>query len=174
MGAVIKGAVVYQESRNESDYRYDILGKNSEVFTGPDASHYGGDLVQVTSGLLNVGTVTVVGIVAKTATMASTNQTVAKVYPAFTPISPDTIFLMGTNADLTGNATDGGTYYPVTGATGNQQVNVSAGVVTGASRTVEIVKVDPFNIGGTGSGSGLRQVLVRIVKTPYSNVNITA
>jgi hypothetical protein len=174
MGAVIKGAVVYQEARNESDYRYDILGKNSEVFTGPDASHFGGDLVQVSSGVLKVGTSAVVGVIAKTATMSSTNQTAAKVYPAFIPVAPDTIFLMGTNADLTGNATDGGTYYGVTGATGNQQVDVTTGVRTGSARTVEIVKVDPFNIGGTGSGSGLRQVLVRIVNTPYSNVNITA
>lgn len=167
MAAILYGARLWNTGGNSANYRGDVLGKNSEVFAS-------GDLVQLTSGLLNVGTVTCVGVVAKTATMTSTNQTVAKVSPLIIPVTEDTIFLMGTNSDLTGNATDAGTYYPVTGATGAQQVNVSAGVVTGAARTVEIVKVDPENIGGTGSGSGLRRCLVRIVKTPYTNVQITS
>lgn len=165
--AVLSGAVVWSENRNESDLYYDSFGKNSEVFAS-------GDLVQLTSGLLNVGTVTVVGVAAKTATMTSTNQTVAKVQPAYTPISDSTLLLMGTNSDLTGNATDPGTYYSVTGATGAQKVDVTKGVTTSSLRVVEIVQVDPRNIGGTGSGSGLREVLVRIVKTPYTNVQITS
>src|SRR3990167_28711 len=167
MAQVIYGASVAQDFGNSDNFRQDTLGKNSEAFTG-------GDIVQITSGVLLVGTVTAVGIVAKTATMTSTNQTVAKVSPLFTPFSQDGIYLMGTNSDLTGNATDGGTYYSVTGATGAQQVDVTKGAQTGATRSVEIVKVDPFGIGGTGSGSGLRQVLVRWLKTPYYNVTLTA
>lgn len=170
---VIYGAFVNQERNNESNIFYDAFGKNSEAFTR-------GDLVGVASGLMRVITATaagetvpVTGIAIKTATMTSTNQTVAKVSPGYIP-ADETIFLMGTNSDLTGNATNGGTYYGVTGTTGVQQVDVATGVTTGASRVVEVVQVDPFNEGGTGSGSGLRKVLVRIVKTPYTNVNITA
>ncbi len=167
MAQIIYGATVAKEGQNGSNLSFDAFGKNSEVFAS-------GDIVQLTSGLLNVGTVTMVGVVLKTQTMTGTNATVAKVTPGYVPITDTTIFLMGTNADLTGNGTDAGTYYPITGATGAQQVNVSGGVTAGLGRSVEIVEVDPFGIGGTGSGSGLRQVLVRLIKTPYTNVNITA
>jgi hypothetical protein len=150
MAAVLYGATVYNESNPGSVvYRQDALGKNSEVFTQ-------GDIVGLSSGLLLVTTATMIGVVTRTQTMASTNQTVAKVAPLYVPITDDTLFLMGTDSDLTGNATDGGTYYSITGATGTQQVAVSDGVRTGANRNVEIVEVDPFNIGGTGLGSGLR------------------
>ncbi len=165
--AVLTGAVLFKSPVQDVNYENDAFGKNSEVFAS-------GDLVQLSSGLLNVGTVTIVGVVAKTATMTSNNATVAKVQPLYQPIGQNDIFLMGTNSDLTGNGTDAGTYYSVTGATGAQKVDVTKGAVTGALRTVEIVEVDPRNIGGTGSGSGLREVLVRILKTPYQNVNITA
>lgn len=167
MGATYNGALLWQENRNESDYRSDAIGKNSEVFAT-------GDIVSLSSGVLKVGTIGIVGVVAKTVTMASTNQTSAKVAPSYIPVDNNTLFLMSTNSDLTGNATDPGTYYMVTGGTGAQKVNVSGGVATGSSRTVEIVKVDPYNEGGTGSGSGVRKVIVRFVNTPYSNVNITA
>lgn len=165
--AAITGASVAQENRSESDVRYDTIGKNSEVFTV-------GDLVGLSSGVLLVQTTSVIGVIVKTVTMASTNQTVAKVTPGYTPIDNNTILLMGTDSDLTGNATDGGTYYMVTGATNAQKVKVSAGVTATTLRTVEIVKVDPFNEGGTGAGSGVRKCLVRVVKTPYTNVTITA
>ena len=167
MARIIYGAEVFRTGGNELNYFSDAFGKNSEVFAD-------GDLVSLSSGLLLVGTSPVVGVVAKTATMTSTNATVAKVSPSYVPVNDETLFLMGTNSDLTGNGTDAGTYYTVTGVTGTQQVNVSKGVVTGALRTVEIVEVDPFNEGGTGSGSGLRQCVVRILKTPYSNVSITS
>jgi hypothetical protein len=114
-----------------------------------------------------------VGVVVKTQTMTSTNTTVAKVYPSFIPIYDDQLWLMGTDSDLTGDSTNGGTYYGLTGATGAQQVYVSNGVSTTTLRAVEIVKVDPFNKGGSGAGSGLRECLVRILKTPYTNITTT-
>lgn len=148
----------------EVDARYDIIGNNSEVFTAGDVvTTSGGDLVVASA------TSVVFGAVIKTATMTSDNETVAKVCPAVIP-PENTVFLMGTNADLSGNDTDVGTYYKLTGATGAQQVDVTSGVTTTTSRIVEIVKVDPRNIGGTGSGSGLRECLVRFVKTPILNV----
>ncbi len=101
--------------------------------------------------------------------MASDNQTVAKIAPAYIP-AEDTVFFMYTNADLTGNATNGGTYYGLTGATGAVVVDVTSGVTATTSRQVEIVQVDPYNKGGTGSGSGLRQCLVRFFRTPTRNV----
>ncbi len=164
--ATIFGATVFQEGGNSSNTRYDTLGKDSEVFAP-------GDVVGISSGVLLVatGTSVLVGVATKTATMGGTNDTV---YPPYIPIKDDTIFLMGTNADLTDNETNGGTYYHLSGATGAVTVDVTAGVATTTGRQVEIVKVDPLGIGGSGSGSGLRNVLVRLINTPYSNVNITA
>lgn len=170
MAITIYGAYVVQEGRNESDFRYDTIGKNSEAITSADP-------LTIASGVLAVAgtTDTIIGVAARTQTMTSDNQTVAKVTPAFTPIADSTIFLMGTNADLTGNATNGGTYYKLTAATtGTVQVDVTSGVQTTSNRVVEIVQVDPMNLGGTGAGSGLRTCYVRFVKTPYTNVTITA
>lgn len=170
MSITIYGASVAQENRNESDLRYDTFGKNSEVITV-------GDPLTIASGQLAVAgtTNTIIGVAAKTDTMTSSNVTVAKVTPPYVPAFTQTLFLMGTNADLTGNGTDGGTYYKLTAATtATVQVDVTSGVQTGANRVVEIVKVDPFNLGGTGAGSGLRTCYVRFVKTPYENVTITA
>ena len=167
--ATINGAYVWQELSQPSNIRYDVLGKNSVAYTV-------GDPVKISSGVLDVAgtTDTVVGVAVKTQTMASTNQTVAKIYPGYIPADPTTIFLMGTNGDMTGNATDGGTFYKLTTATTNTvQVDQASGAQTGANRVVEIVKVDPYNVGGSGAGSGLRQVLVRFIKTPYSNIQIT-
>jgi hypothetical protein len=169
MASVIYGASLFRSQDNAQHLEYDIIGKNSVAFTV-------GDPVTVSSGLLDVaGTTTnVVGIAAQTVTMASNNQTVAKVTPAYMPIRQNDLFLMGSTADFTGNATDGGTYFKLTAATtGTVQID-NSGATTGASRVVEIVEVDPFNIGGTGASSGLRQVVVRIIKTPYTNVTITA
>lgn len=164
--ATYYGAQLVQTGDNEVNIRYDSIGKNSEVFAT-------NDIVGLSSGLLLVATSAIVGVIDKTATMASDNQTVAKVKPGFVPVTDDSIFLMGTNSDLSLTASPG-VYYSVTGATGAQQVDVTKGAVTGALRTVEIVKVDPFNEGGTGAGSGLRVCFVRMLKTPYSNVSITS
>lgn len=168
--STVYGLSTLKSTKLETDYAYDAFGKNSEAITS-------GDPLTVASGVLKVAgtTDTIVGIAAKTATMSSSNETVAKVTPAYTPISETQLYYMGTNADLTGNGTDAGTYYKLTTATtGAVQVDVSSGVQTGANRVVEIVEVDPLAHGGTGAGSGLREVVVRVVKTPYSNVSITS
>ena len=163
--ATINGASVYKTEGNPVNYSYDVIGKNSEVFAV-------GDPVTVTSGVMLVATATstIWGIAQKVQTMTSTNQTVALVYPTYMPVQENMVFLMGTNADLTGNATDAGTFYKLTGTTGAVLVDVVSGVQTTTSKIVEIIKVDPNSVGGSGSGSGLRQVLVKFVKTPTLNV----
>jgi hypothetical protein len=165
MGATLYGARLWQSDGGEPELRYDILGNNSEVFAA-------GDIVGVTSGELNVQTTAIVGVVVKTQTMSSTNTTVAKVYPGYIPIYDDQIWLMGTDGDLTDNHTDAGKYFMIGGTTGAQHVNVTDEATT-TNRDVEIVKVDPYNEGGSGAGSGLRKVLVRILKTPYTNITAT-
>lgn len=159
---VLFGAQPYNPNDEELDLNYDAFGANSQAFTQFDPVTY-------TSGQLVVAGTTsaIAGVVAATATMSSTNVTVAKVQPAYYPVSEDTVFLMGTNADLTGNGTDIGTFYKLTAATtGTVQVDVTSGVQTTTSRNVMIKLVDPQNIGGSGSGSGLRQCLVVFVKKP--------
>ena len=169
MGQVIYGGSLFRSQDNASLASYDAIGKNSEVITI-------GDPLTLNSGILSVATTinNIVGFAMKTQTMASNNQTVAKVTPGYFPIRENDLYLMGSNTDLTGNATNGGTYYQlIAAATGVMQIDGS-GVQSTANRVVEVVEVDPFNIGGTGAGSGLRQVVVRVVKTPYTNVTITA
>lgn len=162
--ATLYGAQVFQELSNPSNVRYDIIGNNSEVFTS-------NDIVSTSSGDLIVAGATdvIFGVTTKTQTMTSTNETVAKVCPPVIP-AEGTVFLMGSNGDFAGNDTDVGTYYKLTGTTGAQQVDQASGVTTTTSRIVEIVKVDPRNIGGSGAASGLRECLVRFVKTPILNV----
>lgn len=162
MARVIYGAEVFAAGRNGINFNYDIIGKNSEVMTV-------GDPLKYASGVLAVAGTTdsIAGIAVKTATMASDNQTVAKVAPGYIPTEEDTQFLMGTNSDLTGNATDVGTYYKLTtGTSGAVQVDVTSGVQTTTARVVMIKQVDPFNEGGTGAGSGLRQCVVVFVRKP--------
>lgn len=168
MGTIF-GATLQQSPQAEADLRYDVIGKNSEVFTS-------GDLVTVSSGVLQVASATsqIVGVVVKTQTMSSNNATVAKVQPGYIPTNPANVYLMGSNGDFTGTATDAGTYYKITGTTGAQQVDQASGVQTTTSRVVEILEVDPFNEGGTGAGSGLRKVTVRIVKSDNFNVPTSA
>jgi hypothetical protein len=176
MGQTLYGARLIQSKGNGPSLRYDAIGKSSEVFAQ-------NDIVQLNSlsgsaGELKVGSAVVagsmlVGVIAKADTMTATNTTVAKVYPAFIPIYDDQIWLMGCNSDLSNNHTDAGTYYNITGGTGAQQVDVSGSVSTTTLRCVEIVKVDPYNEGGTGAGSGLRKCMVRILKTPYTNITAT-
>lgn len=160
MAQTLYGAQPWNPNDEELDLNYDAFGKNSEVFTLYDPVTYGSGQLQV-AGTTNA----IAGIVASTQTMTSTNVTVAKVQPGYIPVSEDTVFLMGTNADLTGNGTDIGTFYKLTAATtGTVQVDVTSGVQTTTSRNVMIKMVDPQNIGGSGAGSGLRQCLVVFVK----------
>lgn len=159
---VLYGAQPWNPNDEELDLNFDAIGKNSEAFTAYDPVSY-------SSGQLIVSgtTLAVAGVVAQTVTMASTNAGTsgARVQPGYYPVSEDTYFLMGTNSDLTGNATDVGTYYKLTAnTTGTVQVDVANGVQTTTSRVVMIKQVDPQGIGGTGAGSGLRQCVVVFVK----------
>lgn len=159
---VLYGAQPWNPNDDELDLNFDAIGKNSEAFTNYDPVTY-------SSGVLIVSgtTLAVAGVVGQTVTMSSTNAgtTGAQVQPGYFPVSEDTYFLMGTNADLTGNATDVGTYYKLTAnTTGTVQVDVTSGVQTTTSRVVMIKSVDPQKIGGSGAGSGLRQCVVVFVK----------
>ncbi len=147
--AVIYGASVAQSAQNPVNVLYDIIGKNSAAFTV-------GDPITQTMATNNLA--------------AGTN-----VAPGYIPVDNDTLFLMGVNTDLTNTATNFGNYCALTAnTTGTVQVDGSNVAQTTSNRVVAIQVVDPFNEGGTGSGSGLRTVLVRFVKTPYTNVTITA
>jgi hypothetical protein len=172
---LIYGAKLNQSGGHQPTLRYDTLGKNSEVFACNDIVSISDDAGALSVETDWVATTTCVGVIAKAQTMESDNETATdhKVYPAYIPIYDDQIWLMGTNSDLTDNHTNAGTYYNITGGTGAQQVDVSGGVSSTTLRCVEIVKVDPFNEGGSGAKSGLRTVLVRILKTPYSNITAT-
>lgn len=136
-----------------------VIGKNSEAFTANDVV-----TIDQTNGLdVAAATSAVYGVVLKTQTMASDNQTVAKVKPVVFPIDQSYEFLMGTNSDLS-PLTSVGQYYSLTGTTGAQQVDVSGGAASGSSRVVVCTAVDPNQLGGTDSGSGLRQGLFKFVK----------
>ncbi len=153
------GAVLVQSPVNETDIRYDVLGADSEVFKI-------GDIVTVDTGVASIvdaATEPIYGVVAKNVTMGSTNDTV---YVPVIPADNDKIWLMGCNSALTDNETDYGTFYSVTGATGVIQVDVGGGVKTTTSRQVMIVKVDPFNVGGT---DGPKQAFVKFVRVPLFN-----
>ncbi len=168
--SIIYGASVIRNNVAEVDINYDAIGKNSEAFTI-------GDPVTIASGQLRRAgnSETIVGYATKTVTMTADNVTVAKVTPGYVPVSEGALYLMGSNTDLTGNATNPGNYCALTGnTTGAVQIDGSNLARTTVDRVVEIVQVDPFNEGGTGAGSGLRVAVVRIVKTPYTNVAITA
>jgi hypothetical protein len=162
--AILYGASLFRSDDAEQRFAYDAIGKNSEVFAI-------GDPVTIASGVLKVcgATDAPAGISVKAQTMASTNQTVAKVAPGYIPIELNDLYIMGSNGDFAGNATDPGTFYKLTGTTGAVLVDQASGVQTTTSRVVEIVQVDPFNIGGSGSGSGVRQVVVRFVRTTTLN-----
>lgn len=162
MATTIYGAQPYNYSTAEADLNYDAIGKNSEAFTSYDPVTYSSGQL-IVAGTTNA----IAGVVAKTATMTSTNAgtTGARVAPGYFPVTETTEFLMGTNSDLTGNATDVGTFYKLTANTTNTvQVDVANGVQTTTNRVVMIKKVDPFNEGGTGAGSGLRKAVVVFVK----------
>jgi hypothetical protein len=149
----IYGAQLFKTPTNEINYTSDFaIGTNSEVFTS-------GDPVTVSSGLLtaNGATGSVAGVVVKTATMATDNQTVAKVKPLLIPVDQDYEFLMGCNSNLS-ETTSIGVFYKLTGTTGVVQVDVGAGAQTTSSRIVVCTKVDP---NGTGD---LTQGLFKFVK----------
>ena len=166
---LVYGLSLAEATTMDDNFEYDVLGTNSAAFTL-------GDPITVASNLALVAgnSDAVIGFAVKTQTMTSTNVGTANVQPGYHPIQENELYLMGTNTDLTSTAANFGQYCNLTAnTTGTVQVNASNLARTGADRVVQIVTVDPFNEGGTGAGSGLRTVLVRVVKTPYSNVGIT-
>lgn len=155
--ATLYGATLAKSPTKENNYGYEVIGANSAVFTE-------NDIVTAVAGAgLEVAapSTPVIGVVARTETMASNNATVAKITPAYIPIDQDYDFLMGTNADL--NPLNVGSYYNITGTTGAQQVDVAGGITTGSNAIVKLTKVDPNQLGGTGAGSGLRQGYFRFI-----------
>ena len=120
------------------------LGKNSEVFTK-------GDLIEVASGIAEVADDTAaraIGIANRTVTMASDNQTVAKVEIDYTPLNENVLFEM--DFDAAAAVADQNAFYTITGATGAQQVSYAskdAGV-----GQVQLVKLDPRGEGSTTRG----------------------
>lgn len=160
--SVIYGAQPFNFDKNEANLNYDVVGKNSEAFTQYDPVTYSSGQL-VVAGTTNA----VTGIVNADATMASTNASAsgAQVKPGYIPVDETTPFLMGCNADLTGNFTDPGTYYKLTAnTTGTVQIDVANGTLANSDAVVMIKQVDPYGIGGTGAGSGLRQAVVVFVK----------
>lgn len=152
------GAKLFNSPTKETNYTYNVIGKNSEIFTE-------GDIVTTGTSGMHVATSTdaILGVIAKTQTMSATNQSVEKVTPAFEPVDQDYEYLMGTNADLDKVASPYA-YFKLTGGTGAQVVDVTTGPVAIADAQVVVTKVDPTNIGGTGVGSGLRKCTVKFVK----------
>jgi len=167
---LVYGLSLASSPTNEDNIEYDVIGTNSAAFTV-------GDPITIASNLALVAgnSDSIIGFAVKTQTMTSTNNGTANVAPGYHPIQTNDLYLMGSNTDLTSTAANFGAYCALTAnTTGTVQVNSANLAQTGANRVVTIVAVDPFNEGGTGSGSGLRTLLVRVVKTPYSNVSITS
>ena len=159
MAQTLYGAIPFKNPVNERNLTYDVIGKNSTQFTY-------GDVCTLSTDGLYVATATdsVYGVyLGNGITTASNNETVAMVKPPIVPIDQDTEFLMGTNADMSA-LTSVGAYYKLTGTTGAMQVDTNSGAQTTTNRVVMCTKVDPNAIGGTGSGSGLRQGLFKFVK----------
>lgn len=125
------------------------IGKNSEVFNK-------GDIVTVASGFVKVSGVNdrPYGIIDLTATMSSTNQTVAKQRPPIVPNTSDLTFEMDLNAD--GAEADNGSFFQLTGTTGAMLVDYSSKSATVGP--VVLVKLDP-----RGEGS-VRRGLFRFAK----------
>jgi co-chaperonin GroES (HSP10) len=163
----IKGASLYQTLGNASNIRYDIIGKTSEVIAV-------GDPLTISSGVLKVVSVAtdpIVGVAAAASTAAQNDGTR---YVAYVPTDDTQVWLMGTIADCTDNKTNGGIIYKLctsatntyTAPTGNVVVDITAGAQTTTAMQVMVLKVDPRGIGGSGANSGLREVLVKFVRTP--------
>lgn len=149
----IYGATLFKSPKNGTNFGYDVIGKNSEVFAAGDPV-----TIDATAGTLRLYTTTnpIAGVIVKAATMSSTNDTVALVKPARYVADEDDEFLMGCNTALV--ATSVGTYYKLTGATGAVQVDTTSGAQTLLNRVVVCTAVDPNGL------SDLTQGLFKFVK----------
>lgn len=121
-----------------------IIGTNSAVFAI-------GDVVDITSGFVSVigaSTDRPYGICQQKITMASDNQTVAKVKVPVIPLTTDDEFEMDFDADAA--LANQGQFFPLnTGGTGAQTVDLASASDTVGQ--VMLVKLDP-----RGEGSVLR------------------
>lgn len=140
------GAEIYKSPTKETNLTYNEIGKNSEVFT------LGDFLTDGANGLAVAGaTDAVIGICAKTQTMTATNETAAKVYPAYNPIDQDYDYLCGCNGNLDALASPG-IFYKLAGTTGAMQVDVNSGAQTTSNRVVVCTGVDPLKTGTLTDG----------------------
>lgn len=130
-------------------------GANSAVFNKFD-------FVTLASGYLVVvssDTDRPMGLCDASKTMASDNQTVAKVEVPFYPAQEDFMFEADFDA-ATQSQANAGTFYTITGSTGQQQISASSG-----SATVGQVVLEKFDPRGEGS---LTRGLFRFAKTYQS------
>ncbi len=162
MAQILYGAQVATSPNNPTNTDGGrVIGDNSEVFTANDIV-----TIEVGSGTLVVAGASsdIYGVVLKTQTMGASNETVQPIIKPICFVADQSYeWIMGTNVDLDPLASLG-QYYAITGTTGIQQVDVSGGAMTGTARQVICTAVDPNQLGGTGSGSGLRQGLFKFVK----------
>jgi hypothetical protein len=120
------------------------LGKNSEVITK-------GDLIEVASGIaeaLDDTAARPVGIANRTVTMASDNQTAAKVEIDMIPLNEDVVFEMDLDADAT--VANQGQFFTIAGATGAQVATFST--ASAGVGQVQLVKLDPRGEGSVRRG----------------------
>jgi len=136
------GANYPRLSYDEAPLRY-VIGTNSEVFKK-------GEVLAMTSGFgtINTGALDALGICDADKTMASDNQTVAKVEVPFLPASTDMSFEMDFSSAET--VAYQGYLYTLTGAVGAQVVDPSTRSATVG--IVELIKLDPRREGSTTRG----------------------
>lgn len=120
------------------EQRADTIGKNSEVFAvmDPVSVDANGFLIVATAG------VKVLGYCNKAVTMASDNQTVAKVKPPYLPAEGR---VMLGESDQAWTQTDVGAYADLTGTTGSMQLNFLAG----STGQFYVMEGDPLGTGST-------------------------
>jgi hypothetical protein len=116
-----------------------VVGKNSEVFAVADP-------VTIASGFLKVAAAgeRIIGYALDAVTMASDNQTVAKVAPKIYPALNGLVQMQYT-ADQAAVATDVGLFADLSGTTGAIQINLAGG----ASGQFVVLDYDPEKDGTT-------------------------
>ncbi len=136
------GANFIKFAHDEAPLGY-AIGTNSEVFKK-------GDIISEASGYatLNTGNLNPLGIVNTDKTMASNNETVAKVQVPYIPATTDMTFEM--DFDSAETAAYQGYLYQLTGTVGAQKVSQSTHSATVG--VVKLVKLDPRNEGSTTRG----------------------
>jgi len=120
------------------------VGKNSEVIAK-------GDFLTLSSGFVAVaGAASIpLGIADCSKTMASDNQTVAKVQVPYLPAETDMMFEADFNTTVVMSAAYNGYLFKLTGTTGAMQIDSNTASTTVG--VVELVKLDP-----RGEGSAVR------------------